>query len=631
MALLFSVLRRSPARPARCLGLAVLIAALVWLGPGTQAQTPVGSTLQPAGAGGVTWRGTDVAWDPANKVFLLVAGNGPVAGIFLNAAGQAITSPFAIMDGSAGYAHFPRVEYSPDINSGAGGFLITWHHNIGVTNYVHARALSYTSPTCFVSNTQAISDAVGRGSWWETGPAMAYSTTSDRFLVAWRTVEYGIRARFVGPSGAPIGAVIQVESESAGTRDPSLAWNPATNEFGLAYTSFSGGAFAAFRRVGAASGAVSARTSFGFGLGTFATDIGVNSASQYVVAWSVHPGTKTVAFSANGDLLSTVPTFVTDRFGHDQSLGMAFNPVSGTFLAVGSDGLSWDVAGSELNNVGVPLAAARALTSGATGGSFHPMPAARNDAAQWLVGYARRIGAPQAPAVQIVGAGSSAAPLAPPTTPATACGTPAGGGGGGTTPTPSGGGGCVGPDPFASLPGGGVCVAGGWRPAGSGGSSTPPPSNPPPSNPPPSSGGCTGPDPFASLPGGGVCVGGGWRPAGSGGGSTTTPPPPPPPPPPPSGGCTTPDPFVSIGGGTCIAGGWIPGVQCASPDPFVSLGGGICVNGGWVPKPSGGSGGSGGGGGTTPPPSSGGCTTPDPFAAIGGGKCVGGGWRPLGM
>jgi hypothetical protein len=91
---------------------------------------------------------------------------------------------------------------------------------------------------------------------------------------------------------------------------------------------------------------------------------------------------------------------------------------------------------------------------------------------------------------------------------------------------------------------------------------------------PPEPGGCTTPDPFVSL-GGGVCINGGWLPAGlAPPGGNPTPPPPSPlpaPPPPSTGGCTTPDPFVSLGGGTCFNGGWLP--PGLSPPPQSSRGG----------------------------------------------------------
>jgi hypothetical protein len=140
---------------------------------------------------------------------------------------------------------------------------------------------------------------------------------------------------------------------------------------------------------------------------------------------------------------------------------------------------------------------------------------------------------------------------------------------------------------------------------------TPPPApepspTPAPAAPPPTS--CTTPDPFVSI-GGGVCVGGGWVPAGlpSPGGV-----PPSPPAPPAAGGpgttisCVTPAPAPSW---VCVSGGWLPSSHplasggtttpppagpgtagspgpstCTIPDPFTSIGGGVCINGGWRPR-----------------------------------------------
>jgi glucose/arabinose dehydrogenase len=127
-------------------------------------------------------------------------------------------------------------------------------------------------------------------------------------------------------------------------------------------------------------------------------------------------------------------------------------------------------------------------------------------------------------------------------------------------------GGCTTPDPFVAI-GGGVCVGGGWVPAGhpaAGGSAptpgggTPPPSGPP--SPPPAPSVCTTPRPSSDW----VCVSGGWLPPGhplaAGGGSSPPPPPAPAPGPSPAppGTCAIPDPFVAIGGGVCVSGGWVP-------------------------------------------------------------------------
>ena len=497
----------------------------------------------------------------------------------------------------------PESRYSPHVNNGAGGFLVTWHHNIGNLNYVFARVVSLDTPGFLLSGIQQVSDGQQGGTWWETGPAMAYSTTSHLFLVAWRTIQYGIQGRLVDANGTPTGGVLQLENPG-GSRDPAVAWNAATDEFGLISTGWSStSALAAFRRIRASDGSVSPRTSFGFSAGTFASAIDVNAANQYVVAWALHPGTMSAVFDQNGTQLTS--NFVTGRFGHDQSLGMAYNRNSGTFLAVGSDGSSLEVAAAEMKINGEPNTVAQIITDGAKRGSNYPLVAARTNTSQWNVAYERDFGAAvsQFIATSTTGGGSPGAPAPPPPTP---------------RPTPAPTLGCTTPDPFASI-GGGTCVSGGWVPGRTGGGTAP--------------GGCTS---AAPAPGW-TCVNGGWLPPAAGGTGGT-------------GGCTTPDPFAAIGGGTCVGGGWVPGRTgggttggCTTVAPAA---GWTCVNGGWLPPAGGGTGQTSScttaapasgwtcvNGGWLPPASGGtggtsSCTTADPFASMGGGTCVNGGWTP---
>ena len=474
--------------------------------------------------------GTDTAYDPAHDVFLVVVGNGPIYGVFVNSAGTPVSTGFAVMDGSLGWGHFPRAEYSPHVNIGAGGFLVSWHHNIGPVNYVFARVVSVDTPGFLTSGIQQVSDGQQGGTWWETGPAMAYSTTSHRFLVAWRTIQYGIQGRFVDANGTPIGGVMALENPG-GSRDPAVAWNAATDEFGLISTGWSStSALAAFRRIRAADGSVSARTSFGFSAGTFASAIDVNAANQYVLAWALHPGTMSAVFDQNGTQLTS--NFVTGRFGHDQSLGMAYNRNSGTFLAVGSDGGSLEVAAAEMKSDGEPNTVAQIITDGARRGSNYPMVSARTNTSQWHVAYQRDFGtaASQFVATSTTGGGSPGVPAPPPPAP-------------GPTPGPTLG--CTMPDPFASHRRRylrqrrmGARRLGRRTPGG------------------PAPGGCT----TAAPAPGWTCVNGGWLPPATGGTGGT-------------GGCTTPDPFGAIGGGTCIGGGWVPRPDRRRHDRWLHHGG----------------------------------------------------------
>jgi hypothetical protein len=503
---------------------------------------------------GLIMRGTDTAYDPINNVYLLVVGNGPILGIFVNPAGYPVSAPFHIMDGTLGWGHFPRAKYGAHVVNGVGGqgaFLVTWHHNVGAVNCVFGRLVSYNAPGKVISAIQQFSDGAQGGSWHETGPAIAYSRMSRRFLVAWRTNQFAIQGRFVDITGTPIGGVLPLENPGA-SRDPALTWNGATDEFGLVYTGWDGGAHASFRRIRASDGLLSPRTTFGYSGGTFATAIDMNTwANYYIVAWALHPGTMSAVFDSAGNLLAT--SLVTTRLGFDQSLGMAFNPVSGTLLAVSSDGGSLEIGGVEMTAMGGPFGIAQIITDGARLGSFYPMASVQPSTGLWDVVYSRDF---RGATSQVVGtstrAGGASAPMPTPT----------------PTPQPPAPGGCTTPDPFVAI-GGGTCVNGGWVPRGT---SVPAPSPTPAPTPAPST--CTTPDPFVSL-GGGVCVNGGWVPRGSIASPTPTSSP---------TGCTTPDPFTSIGGGSCVNGGWVPAVSsCTTPNPFASLGVGRCVNGGWVP------------------------------------------------
>jgi hypothetical protein len=249
-------------------------------------------------------------------------------------------------------------------------------------------------------------------------------------------------------------------------------------------------------------------------------------------------------FDKNGTQLFA--SFVTNRLGFDQSLGMAFNPSTGTFLAVSNDATSYEVGAVELNVSGAPNSAVQLVTDGARLGSFYPMTASRPGTDQWDVIYARDFAGATSQIVASasrLGGGPVTGPPPPP-------------------PPPLPPGGCATPDPFAAL-GGGRCVNGGWLPPAGGVAPPPPPPPPPPPN------GCTTPDPFAAI-GGGTCLNGGWVPRFS--------------------SCSTPDPFASLGGGLCVNGGWVPrsasGSVCSTPDPFAAIGGGTCVNGGWKPRAS---------------------------------------------
>jgi hypothetical protein len=665
----------------------MFLALLVWAVPAAAQLGRIGNspTLH-----ATTIRGTDDAYDPVHDIYLVVGGYGPVWGVFVNPFGDPIAAPFLINNPSGGFAHFPRVVYSPHVSNGAGGaggFLVSWHENIGIPNYVHTRVVSW--PNRLVTPVRNIASS---STWWESGASMAYSASSQMFLAAWRSGDYIIWAARIGLDGSQIGPLIQV-SAGGGSRDPSVAWNPHTNEFGVIYTGWNAsGATATFARVNAA-GAVVSRTLLGIAAGTYITDLAFNTAlNRFVAVWHAQGiGTVGAELDAVGNVIGT--GLVSNVVGTVDGLGLSYNPVSGTFLLVGQSSRGADIWGSELNARGARTSAEVVLTT--TGGdAYYPRAGARLNAPQWDIAFAgpgykslrdqvvSTVSGAGGPGGSLGGApptsggGSTAGCPGSPPFPGAVCvnggwvpGTGDTGGGStggcpGSAPFPgavcvnggwvpgtggTGGGGSTGGCPGAPPFPGAVCVNGGWVPGtgGTGGGG--------------STGGCPGTAPFP----GAVCVGGGWVPGtgGSGGGGST-------------GGCPGTAPFpgaVCVGGGwvpgaggaggggstggcpgtapfpgaVCVGGGWVPGTGaggstggCPGTAPFP---GAVCVNGGWVPGTGGSSGvavSASGCPGTQPfagavcvnggwvPGSGGGCTTPDPFVAIGGGMCVNGGWSP---
>src|SRR5690606_315995 len=122
-------------------------------------------------------RGTDVAYDPVNNVFLLVQAYGVVSGVFVDAAGNAVSPYFTIASKAGAHAHYPRVTY------GNGKFLVAWHENEGAANAVHVRTVAYPSTL----GPEVSLGVTAYGSWWETAPGVAYSTTSGLYLVVWQS------------------------------------------------------------------------------------------------------------------------------------------------------------------------------------------------------------------------------------------------------------------------------------------------------------------------------------------------------------------------------------------------------------------------------------------------------------
>src|SRR3954471_17923181 len=109
-----------------------------------------------------TARGSAVAYDSRNNVYLVVSAYGTVNARFVSAdgvgMGNCVSAGTSFVLGGASFGHFPRVAYSPDANGGLGGFVVTWHEadSYAGGNAIHARAVSLATcagPDRIISNT----------------------------------------------------------------------------------------------------------------------------------------------------------------------------------------------------------------------------------------------------------------------------------------------------------------------------------------------------------------------------------------------------------------------------------------------------------------------------------------------
>jgi len=356
----------------------------------------------------------DVAHDPRNDVYLSVMAWGPVFAAFANSSGDVISTLTAGPAIPGGFANNPRVAYGPDLNGGAGGFLVTWHESTTGPNFVHSAVVSYPGGVVAIDPGGVTISGGALSTPNGGGPSIAYSPEAKKFLVTWTGDGWTVRGRLVnGVTGAAEGGVITVGPVN--THDPAVAWNPQTQEFGVGFAGF--GAYVALARVNTAGGVIPASGPFGQSTGTYNTAVAVNAAGHYVLGWAAPGGAFSMELDSSGTPLAGFPTLISSLLGTPTSFAFALNPVSGTILAVSEGVGTREVPGVEMNSSGVPLGTAVPLTDGAgatgAGGSYAPRVGARQTGKQWSISYSRFNGG-YSLASQIVATGSGADPVGPP-------------------------------------------------------------------------------------------------------------------------------------------------------------------------------------------------------------------------
>ncbi len=324
----------------------------------------------------------DVAFDYVNNRWLQVAGNGFIEGHLLNQGGGTIRG--TRVNASGNYAQTPRVEFSPDIADGAGGYLVTWHETIGNMAYVRGRLLNANGIP--ISGDIPIGPG---GSSWLAGAAVSYSTKSHEFLVAWVGsfgVTDDIHAQRVSAAGGLLGGLILVSTGSGDwDREPSIAYNPRSDQFYVAYASYSQAnyGYVSGRRIQAGSGA------YVGGIQLLATNLASRIPSvtynydlhQFLVVWH-HSYSGGAAFygqvlnAADASLVGGLRVISSYYVAYD-ALDIDYNPVAGEFLLV-THGRNWEDAAVSIRSNGVPFDNGFLLTNTAEVRALKPNPTAND-------------------------------------------------------------------------------------------------------------------------------------------------------------------------------------------------------------------------------------------------------------
>jgi hypothetical protein len=344
--------RRAPVRGLVCLF--ATIAAFAIPGVASAQIATVGATTDIAA---FFVRGVDVAYDGSTGGFLIVGAQDQVLAVCVNSQGQPTGAPMTLKPlGGGAFGAFPRARFAAAANGGRGAFLVVWPVEAGTTITLHSRMVSCTDGLLGAEQIISIGNV-----WEESGAAVAYSVTSQKFFVVWKSFPptVAIRGRMVDLNGTAIGD--QVTLSSGFGRDPGVAWNSATDEFGV---SFSGETattvFSAFVKVPAANPAAFTRTSFNdmsakSGITTI-TDVDYNpNTNRYVMAWFEFPGpvARTAEFDSAGNLVTQ--RVASALIGSYDALSTAFNNSSKTMLLTGVDRVNDDVYSAELDGNGVRI------------------------------------------------------------------------------------------------------------------------------------------------------------------------------------------------------------------------------------------------------------------------------------
>lgn len=333
--------------------------------PGTKHNIPV--TASPV-------RNPDVAYDATNDVYLAVTGNSVVQGQFVSATGALLGSRFNLSTNSSLYQHSPRVRCEEGV------CLAVWHEGSPVVT--KARIITYASGPIGVPVPLGPEKSA-----WEFGAGIAFSPGANEFLVTWMgdfPALNNIYYARVNKSGQVL-QTTALTTSSAYEREPSVAYNPVSDEFVIAYagTFFVNGverAYVSAQRIKAGA-KVGGPIQLDTAGSTYIPQAEYNPATESVViGWYRSAKIYGREVKANGTLGPL--TILSGTYAAYDGLDIAHNANTSTFLLVThSSGV--ENAAVEISQSLVP-APAFILTSNGGNGNYTPKLVSSTADPKWL-------------------------------------------------------------------------------------------------------------------------------------------------------------------------------------------------------------------------------------------------------
>jgi hypothetical protein len=382
---------------------AALILSLAALPTPSHAQASrEGPTFVAAGAWpGFALRRPDIAYDAINNVYLVVSA--PMThGRFETADGVPVGTNEFYIPSSGAYNQTPRVAY------GDGVFLVTWldvrSDPRGGLAWVYGRLLKYGAGGApeFLGPDFLIGAATP-GVDPERGAAVAYSTVSKRFLVAYHQYGAGagplndIRGQLVSSTGQLVGAPINVTFDNHFQGEVGVGYSPASDKFLVAYRHFyepAGPATIQSRTVSAVDGSLGTAVDVTAAGNTNVPEVAYNSKnSQFLLSWwQGTPGLQPIYYgrlmNPDGAPAATAVPMITNYGGYD-SLGIAYNTLADTFFAVvhgrAPSTFPQEDVGAEMSGTGVPSVEFDVTVTGNKLGNFNPRIAASTARNEWMM------------------------------------------------------------------------------------------------------------------------------------------------------------------------------------------------------------------------------------------------------